>query len=252
MSNIVRMLQITDCHLPAEPEIAYRGINPHQSLVHLLKSARGFAAKFMPDFILATGDLSEDGSSGSYRWLQKYLHGFAVPVLALPGNHDDPATLAEAYPGSPVDKVAVSEHGEWQLIRLNTTLPETPAGRIDETSLAGLEQALGKDKSRPRLIALHHQPVPVGSPWIDKYRLQEPEKFLHLIDQCKGVKAVVWGHVHQVFAENRNGVAMYSGPSTALNCVPGKQNFTADTMGPACRWIELCEQGMVRTGIVTA
>jgi len=252
VSNTVRILQITDCHLPAEPEIAYRGINSHQSLVRLLKSAREFATKFMPEFILATGDLSEDGSPVSYQCLQKYLGEFEIPVLTLPGNHDDPARLAEAYPGSPVDEVTVSEHGEWQLIRLNTVLSGTPAGRLGESGLAGLERVLAEDKSRSRLIALHHQPVPVGSPWIDKYRLQESEKFLHLIDQCEGVRMVVWGHVHQVFAENRNGVAMYSGPSTALNCVPGKQDFTADTMGPACRWIELCEQGMVRTGIVTA
>ena len=252
MTNSVRILQITDCHLPAGPDIAYRGINSHESLRHLLKSVHEFAAKFRPDFILATGDLSEDGSPASYQWLKEYLGEFGVPVLALPGNHDDPVLLAETHPGSPVDDITVSEHGEWQLIRLNTTLPGTPAGRINESSLAGLEQVLGENKSRSRLIALHHQPVPVGSPWIDKYRLQEPEKFLHLIDQCEGVKAVVWGHVHQVFAESRNGVAMYSGPSTARNGIPGKQNFTADTMGPACRWIELCGEGMVRTGIITA
>jgi len=252
VSNTVRLLQITDCHLPAAPEIAYRGINSHESLLHLLTSVHEFAAKFEPDFILATGDLSEDGSADSYQWLQTYLGEFNVPVLALPGNHDDPVALAEVYPGSPVDNVSVSEHGDWQLIRLNTVLLGTPAGRIDEASLVGLEEALAENKSRSRLIALHHQPVPVGSPWIDKYRLQEAENFLHLIDQCEGVKAVVWGHVHQVFAENRNGVAMYSAPSTARNGVPGKEQFTADEMGPACRWIELCEAGTVRTGIITA
>jgi Icc protein len=252
VNNTVRILQITDCHLPASPDIAYRGINSHESLLHLLKSVDEFAAKFAPDFILATGDLSEDGSPASYLWLQEYLGEFGVPVLALPGNHDDPEMLAETYADSPVDDITVSEHGEWQLIRMNTTLPGTPAGAINETSLASLEQVLGENKERPRLIALHHQPVPVGSPWIDKYRLQEPEEFLTLIDQCEGVKAVVWGHVHQVFAESRNGIAMYSGPSSARNGIPGKQEFTADTMGPACRWIELCDEGVVRTGIITA
>ena len=232
--------------------MAYRGVNSHKSLVHLLKTVCEFVEGFKPDFILATGDLSDDGSSDSYKWLKKYLDEFGVPVLALPGNRDNPGGLAQTYPGSPVENIAVSEHGEWQLIRLNSSLKGTSAGRISEAGLDGLAKALEKDRGRSRLIALHHQPVPVGSPWVDKNRLQEPEKFLDLIDKCEGVRAVVWGHVHQVFAENRNGVAMYSGPSTARNGVPGMQSFTADTMGPACRWIELGAEGLVRTGIVTA
>jgi len=250
VSNTVRLLQITDCHLPASPEIAYRGINSHESLVHLLKSVHEFAGKFKPDFILATGDLSEDGSPDSYQWLQTYLGDFNVPVLALPGNHDDPVALAEVYPGSPVDNVSVSEHGEWQLIRLNSKLPGTPAGRIKESSLDELQQVLTHNPRQPRLIALHHQPVQVGSPWIDKSRLQEPEKFLQLIDQCEGAKAVVWGHVHQAYEEDRNGVAFMAGPSTAKNCVPGAQKFTVDKAGAACRWLELMADGGVRNGVI--
>ena len=55
-----------------------------------------------PDLLLATGDLSEDGSRTSYLALRNYLKPLGIPVLALPGNHDDPGLLAEVFPGSPV------------------------------------------------------------------------------------------------------------------------------------------------------
>jgi Icc protein len=249
VTNSIRILQITDCHLSASPELAYRGINSHESLQLLLEKVLKFSIDFKPDFVLATGDLSEDGSIESYLRLQEYLGQFDIPVLALPGNHDEPGLLAATYPTSPVDNIEISEHGQWQLIRLNTCLEGTPAGRIKESNLIELEEALTQNANRPRLIALHHQPVPVGSPWIDKYALQEPEDFLQLIDHCEGVKAAVWGHVHQAFAEDRNGVAFMAGPSTARNCVPGAQQFTVDNAGSACRWLELMADGAIRNGI---
>ena len=202
-----------------------------------------------PDLLLASGDLSEDGSPASYDALRQLFDPLGIPVLALPGNHDDAALLAERFPGSPVDGVGVSEHGLWQIVRLNSSLPGRPEGHLSEKTLAELEGILENDPQRPRLIALHHQPVMMGGPWIDKYPLTDPEAFLYLVDQCPGVKAVVWGHVHQAFEADRGGIAMLGGPSSAINSLPGAQKFTADPVGPAFRWLELRVDGTVLSGI---
>jgi Icc protein len=205
-----------------------------------------------PDLLLATGDLSEDGSRASYRNLQKILKPLGVPVLALPGNHDDPVLLADAFPGSPVDTIGVSEYGAWRIIRLNSCLPSKPEGRLGERVLNELEEFLMNHQQSPCLIALHHQPITVGSPWIDKYRLMDPDSFLQLIDLYPNVKGVVWGHVHQVFEVVRKGVVMLGGPSSAINGLPGSLRFTPDPSGPACRWLELKTDGTLLTGITTA
>ncbi len=195
MRTSTLIAQITDCHLSADPQQKYRGINPYKNLQGLLQKVK----ELKPDLLLASGDLSEDGSRVSYLALQRLFKPLGIPVLALPGNHDDAELLAETFPGSPVDGAVVSEHGPWQIIRLNSCLPGKPEGRLSENTLAELENLLMNHTQRPRLIAVHHQPVTVGSPWIDKYRLLDPEAFLQLIDQYPDVKAVVWGHVHQVF-----------------------------------------------------
>jgi Icc protein len=240
------IVQISDCHLPANPQQEYRGIKPYEKLQALLLKV----GRMNPDLLLATGDLSEDGSPASYRALKRFFSPFGIPVLALPGNHDDAERLAETFPGSPVDRVEVSQHGSWQIIRLNSCLPGKPEGCFREPMLVELEKILACDKQCSRLIAFHHQPVFMACPWIDRFPLLEPEKFLHLIDRYPQVKAVVWGHVHQVYETDRNGTKMLGGPSTAINCLPGARKFTADPIGPAARWVELKADGTVQSGIV--
>ncbi len=187
----------------------------YRNLKTLLK--RVLAIK--PDILLATGDLSEDGSRVSYQALQSLFKPLGVPVLALPGNHDDARALAETFPGSPVDTIGISAHGAWKIIRLNSCLPGKPEGRISEKILVELEGFLKNNDRHPLLIALHHQPVHVGSPWIDKYALLDSGALLEMVDRYANVKAVLWGHVHQAFETDRNGTAMLGGPSSAINAL---------------------------------
>jgi len=231
----IRVAQVTDCHLPADPRRRYRGINPRLNLEALLVKIE---AK-RPDLLLLTGDLSEDGSSVSYQALRSVFQSLQVPLLALPGNHDDPARLEASFPGSPVDGISVSVHGVWQIVRLNSCMPCRPEGRIGARAIAELETHLAGNGGQAQLVVLHHQPIAVGNPWIDRYPLLNPTPLLQTIDRHSNVKAVVWGHIHQAFAGTRNGVAMLGGPSSAINTVPGVQKFTPDGAGPVCRWLEL-------------
>ena len=246
MSTSTRIVQISDCHLPANPEQTYRGINPRHHLEALIPKVKALK----PDLLLATGDLSEDGSRASYQVLQEIFMPLGIPVLALPGNHDDPQLLADAFPGSPVDSIEASGHGPWQIIRLNSCLPGKPEGQLGENVLGELEAFLANHEQCPCLIALHHQPITVSSPWIDKYKLMEADNFLQLIDHHPNVKAIAWGHVHQVFEADRHGIAMLGSPSSAINGLPGTQKFTPDLLGPACRWLSLKTDGVLLSGIV--
>ena len=246
MRRTLRIAQITDCHVSAEPGTLYRGQDPLENLQAVLDQV----ATIKPDVLLTTGDLSEDGSVESYEILAGMLKQPGVPVLALPGNHDDPALLARYFPGSPVSGVSVKKHGEWQIIRLNSCVPGQVHGRVDPATLDHLKEILGRDQGRPRLVALHHQPLPVGSPWIDKYRLMNAEPFLDLIEGNTNIKTVVWGHIHQPFEAELNGTLMLGGPSSVANSLPGAASFTLDENSPAYRWLELEQDGSVKTSVV--
>jgi len=231
----VRIVQVSDCHLPADPRRRYRGINPRLNLEALLVKIEAIR----PDLLLLTGDLSDDGSRASYLALRSIFGSLETPVLALPGNHDDPALLETTFPGSPVGGISVSDHGAWQIVRLDSCMPGRPEGRIGDRAITELEEHLSRHADRPQLVALHHQPIAIGTPWIDRFPLLNPQPLLQAIDRCPAVKAVVWGHIHQEFIDTRNGTVMMGGPSSAINTVPGVEKFTPDSFGPACRWLKL-------------
>lgn len=247
MRKILRIVQITDCHLPGDPEQKYRSINPHTNLAALVQKIKAFT----PDILLATGDLSEDASLASYGALQCYLDPLGVPLLALPGNHDDAALLARLFPGSPVNNAELTTHGDWQIVRLNSCLDGEPGGRLNGQVLEQLENILQSEPDHPKLIALHHQPTPICSPWIDKYPLHDPEDFLELLKRSPSVKVVLWGHIHQVFESKMGSITMLGSPSSAINGIRDRQKFKADTLGPAFRWLELGIDGSCQTGITS-
>lgn len=242
----LRVLQLSDCHVSAGAGDDYRGINPRETLERVLEVAAGWR----PDLVLATGDLSEDASPASYAYLAGAFATLGAPVMALPGNHDDPGRLRETFSATAVDAPLVLHAEPWRIVLLNSKVEDEVPGRISPQALNVLCTQMEQDDG-PLLLALHHQPVPVGSPWIDRYPLLEPEPFLDWVRRAAGLRAVCWGHVHQALECDLGGVPGYAGPSTASNSLPGCERFTPDPSGPACRWFELAPDGALSTGVLS-
>jgi Icc protein len=241
----MRLVQITDCHVSGAPDALYRGQHPRHNLDALLETVRAWA----PGLVLATGDLSEDAHPDSYTWLAGRLYSLGAPVMAAPGNHDEAARLAHHFAAAATDAPLVFNDAGWQLVLLNSAVPGEISGRFDAAMLAGLDEALGQN-SLPKLVALHHQPLPVGSPWIDRYPLLDPEGFWGVLKRHRAVRIVSWGHIHHAVEFDVGNIRALGGPSTACNSLPGKPRFDLDPAGPASRWFELREDGSFDTGLM--
>lgn len=242
----LRLVQVSDCHVSADPQARYRGGDPRAGLSATLHAAKAWC----PQLILATGDLSEDGSLESYAWLAGQFEALGAPVLALPGNHDHPRRMADAFSHCPTDDPLVHDVPGWRLILLNSSAEGVVAGRLTERMLSGLADALASHHAA-KLVLLHHPPLPVGSPWIDRYMLEAPERLWDLIDR-PDVLAVAWGHIHHAVALRHGHARLLGAPATSVNSLPGQQRFTPDPAGPACRWLELRSDGKLETGVLWA
>jgi len=205
-----------------------------------------------PDAVLLSGDLSEDASESSYCRLAEHIDSLGVPICALPGNHDLPELMQKYFPQGPYQGPFRELAGGWQLILFNSARPRRIDGCIDAADLQQLAAWMQLELAGPALLALHHQPVPVGAPWIDKHRLEQPEPLLRSVADHLMIKAVVWGHVHQAFETAIGQARFMSAPSTAANSLPGTQRFSLDPRGPACRWLELFDDGRLESGILYA
>lgn len=81
------VLQITDTHLFGKPGSTLVGIDTRKSLEAVAASVRAQNIPF--DFIVTTGDLSQDYSLESYTAFRDIMKVFPEPLFWLPGNHDD-------------------------------------------------------------------------------------------------------------------------------------------------------------------
>ena len=238
-----KVIQISDCHLRADPSVPYRGQDADANLKKVWEKA----SAWNPDIVLLTGDLSEDESQAAYERLQAMIQTDA-PILALPGNHDDPSLLQEMYPNGPWDGPLAFEAGSWLIVVLDSKLPGRIEGGLSEHSMDRLGEIFAGSSQEHILIALHHQPVLTGARWIDRYPLSDPESFLGLVEAEPRVRAVIWGHIHHHYMEKRGEVLFLGAPSTAANSLPGSYGFDPDPAGPACRTLELDSSGSVGFG----
>jgi len=141
-------------------------------------------------------------------------------------------------------------HRGWLLVALDSTVPGKISGAFSQQDLEQFDACLRASDAEHILVALHHQPVPVNAPWIDRYGLEEPQRFLNYLDREPRLRCVTWGHVHHAFETERQGAAFLGAPSSVANSLPATQKFTLDLAGPACRWLELGEDGSVETGVM--
>jgi 3',5'-cyclic-AMP phosphodiesterase len=246
----LRLLQLTDSHLRAAPDGKVKGWRTRESLQLALDAA--LATEAPPDAILATGDLSQDGSPESYRQLRDILGGVGVPVFCIPGNHDHPETMAATLSRPPFHYGGDHAMGRWRLVMLSTWDGDRGGGRLSVDELQRLRQVLRQPPEPHVLVVLHHHPVPTGS-WLDKVALENTAEFLTVIDSCASVRGVVWGHVHQVQESQRRGVHMLGTPSTCFQFLPKVRKSDVDPeAGPGWRWLQLLPDGRIVTRLGSA
>lgn len=244
----IRLVQITDCHLFADAETLMRGWNTRDSFERVF----GSVLKDEPcaDLLLATGDLSQDETPESYRYLATRLDEMGVPVAWLPGNHDDRAAMADAFCG---DSILPARHlliGNWHILLLDSTIPGEVQGRVDESQIEFMHVALAQHADRHALVCLHHPAIPPGSRWLDQKSLLEAESFCAEIVRHENVRGVVWGHVHQEGYFERNGIDWMSTPSTCTQFKPHAEEFMLDSLPPGYRRIILRPDGGIESAVV--
>ena len=243
----LRVLQITDTHLFAGSDGCLLGLNTEQSLQAVLTAV---AQRQPPaDLVLATGDLAHDGKTGAYQRFFRHLNTIGPPVYCLPGNHDEAAALAQAQESGRCRFVEHAFHADWHFIFLDSTVPGSDGAHLSETALAALEDRLRAAPGTHTMICLHHQPVPMGSRWLDTMAVDNPAEFFAIIDRHPQVRAILWGHVHQEMTARRSDVLLLSTPSTCIQFLPNSASFAVDMSAPGFRWLELYPDGRIETGV---
>lgn len=244
----VRLVQITDAHLSENPGGTLLGMDTDHSLQMVLKKARDEVGR--SDVLLLTGDLSDGGSDAAYTRMDSYSRQLSDNCFWLPGNHDDRELMSSVLGGSNCLSSEI-RIANWQILMLDSQQPGKVGGRLGADQLSLLESALGHAQSDGlnTLVCLHHHPIKIDCGWLDEQVVEDASEFFDILDAHSGVKAVLWGHIHQEVEVLRNGVALLGSPSTCVQFAPGTELFKADDLAPGYRWLNLNPDGSIETGV---
>lgn len=248
MSKSFNLLHFTDPHLFAERDGVMRGVCTYDSLLRTLEHAR--ERHWPADAILVTGDIAQDETRATYQLFREIFSDLGVPVYCLPGNHDSVADMQALLDRAPFQFCGHIRTPHWIVPLLNTHRPGKASGQLSQQELARLDTILRQHPQHHAMIALHHHPVPSRARWLDTVALRNPDELFAVLAGHAKVRALVWGHIHQVFEERRNGLALLATPSTCSQFLPRNEVFALDAhRPPGYRWLRLYDNGEIATAI---
>ncbi|NNH71734.1 phosphodiesterase [Nocardia uniformis] len=154
-----------------------------------------------PDAIIVSGDIADEGRAEEYAQARvALLDGADVPVLILPGNHDDRSTMREVLFGqtpSPKPINQVHRVKGLTLVLLDSSIPGKPEGLLDDDTLTWLTDLLAATPADDSVVlALHHPPVAIHSTVVDPIRLTNPERLAEIVSGDDRIVGVLTGHAH--------------------------------------------------------
>jgi 3',5'-cyclic-AMP phosphodiesterase len=210
---ILTFVHISDTHIPVDPDDstrdgvreAYTGAQALVDQLHTLP--------FTPDFVLHTGDVTYRRDAAAYDVAKTILDAIEVPVYYVAGNCDIAEDLQRVLMGreTPITPYLhyEAEVKGVQIAVIDTNGPAPfPAGFVTEDQLAWLGGLCTAKDDRPLIIAMHHNPIMGGVPWLDDVAGIKNSDALHaaILPAKDRLRGVFFGHIHQNIDIYRDGI----------------------------------------------
>lgn len=249
---MLKVLQVTDLHLQADPTTKMQGVvieQRWQTVLYHIQKHHGDA-----DLLVLTGDLVHHSGPVAYQRLVKQLDGLNLPAVWLPGNHDDPEQMRQ-YGTTALNRKLINLPG-WRLVLLDSTAHADGlgGGSLAETELDFLQDSLTNSEKANLMVLLHHNPVHLGSGWQDPISLGNANVFWRCISASKAVRCVLFGHVHQAWDLSEQGVRLFSSPAVAPQYKACSDSVVLEDdphkSGPAYTVYQLADSGQVNANVV--
>ena len=246
--DVIRVLHLTDPHLFADVDGELRGTVTTASLRRVLDHYQ--ASDWQADRAFVTGDLIQDDSPEAYDRFRDLLIPLKLRVHCLPGNHDVRELMLTVCNRPPFSYCAREEYRDWLLIGLDSCIDGDAGGALSAQELDRLESAIADTAAKHIAVFLHHPPVPMNSKWLDTVGLKNGDELLERLRISGKVRLIAFGHVHQDYDDEHEGIRIIATPSTCRQFRPGSDTFDVDDKPPAYRRLTLKADGSVGSKLI--
>jgi Icc protein len=224
--------QITDTHIVAPGKLfrcPVQGTAPDAERVYCEFDTGPYLARAVaaldalapkPDIVVVTGDLADHGEPAEYERLRRLLAPLSMPAFVIPGNHDAPAPLREAFgaegylPAAGYLHYTIEDY-PLRLVALDTLVPGQHGGRLCAERLDWLDTTLAARPDRPTMILMHHPPFATGITYMDNYGLENAAGLAGIVARHPQVERILCGHLHRAIDRRFAGTVAGTAPSTA-------------------------------------
>ncbi|MGP5070826.1 phosphodiesterase [Arthrobacter rhombi] len=160
------------------------------------------ASGVRPDALVVTGDLADKGEPDAYATLRSILEPAAerlgTRIIWAAGNHDDRSNLRTELLGEPAGTTPL-DHVSWlgglRLITLDTTVPGSHHGHLEDTQLRWLEAELATPAPDGTILSMHHPPIASVQPLAILVELRGQARLAAVL-AGSDVRAILAGHLH--------------------------------------------------------
>jgi len=247
-----RIVQLTDCHLFADPTRELRGVHTWPRFLAACETIRNQFADL--DCLVITGDIAHDDQAATYDAVKRELGNFLGRTLIIPGNHDERQLLHRSFAEGCAwvgDRLTFTRQlGEWRLIGLDSQLTGEGAGLVGDAQLDWLSEQLQAASSLNIMVFVHHPPIRVGSAWLDAIGLRDTDKLLSLVREFANVRGVICGHVHQECCQSIGATSVYTTPAIGPQFRPETVEPVIEDSPPGARLICLEPDGHWTTQVL--
>lgn len=233
----MRIVQITDLHLPAEDENA-RGVDTWKNLDRILSMTE----EYSPDLVVFTGDICYDIPQNSiYDKFKSVIADLRWSLRFIAGNHDTQSAIDNIIKERNEENIYPCEKTKsCDIIYLNS-----PNAVLDSKSYELLSAKSQRKTTSPLLIFIHHPPVKLGVPYMDeKHAFAEAEKIKETLKNSPRTPYIFCGHYHNERSLHRRDYNIYCTPSIYIQIDDKYKDFHPLTDDIALRVIDVNEEGI--------
>ena len=210
--------QISDLHIAEDGNYIREFVDANVKLAAAVAYLN--AMQLRPDVVLATGDLTDHGRAEQYELLDAILRPLEIPLLLIPGNHDEPRPFLDRFASThpylpaqgPIDYVI--DDYDVRLVAIDSTRLDHHDGEIDREQLEWLDRTLRARGDDPTVVFLHHPPFTTGIWWMDCIGLTGAGALESVVRRHPQVRLVVAGHLHRPITTNWGATVVSTAPST--------------------------------------
>lgn len=220
--------QLSDPHIVPYGELLYGRVDTAAFLADAVAELNRLDP--LPDVVVVTGDLCDQGAPAEYEHLRALLAPLAMPVYVIPGNHDAREALRQAFaaegylpPAAEFLQFAIEDYPV-RLVGVDSLVAGEHRGALCDERLGWLDRTLAAAPDRPTVVMMHHPPFATGIDFMDRYGLAGADRLAAVIVRHPQVERIVCGHLHRAIDRRFAGTIAGTAPSTAhqikLNLTP--------------------------------